>query len=265
MQAFFTSVFLRWLVFRRTAQPQEPPWSRLADALQRLLYNNLCGYATSLLEAISQIADLAVWKTSSAAAGVLSMLELARRAHAIEARLTPFVSMDRRQLFDMDDETTPINRENGGSEPRLAPAHCYHQGCGCSFCSKAKATTTAALMPTCPLHAYRQVLCNALLAYSAQILLYIVVSGPNPRLLEIQTAVRGGVQLLRQREEHTEIMGYMALSWPLAVMKSMAMGTEEREVLNEAVTACERTWAYPNEQGQIGLRQALPFQSMELY
>ena len=79
-----------------------------------------------------------------------------------------------------------------------------------------------------------------------------MVSGPNPRLLEIQAAVRGGVQLLRQWEKHEEIMGHVALSWPLAVITSMAMGAEEHEVLSAAVTACERTWAYPDEQGQIG-------------
>ena len=261
VQAFFTSVFLRWLVFRRTAQPQEPRWSCLADALQRLLDNNLCGYAIPLLEVISQIADLAVWKTSSAAAGVLSMLELAKRAHAIEARVAPFLEMGRGQPFDKDAKTRSIGQQNGGAEPRLAPAHCYHRGCGCSFCNRAKATTTAAFTPTCSLHAYRQTLSNALLAHAAQVFLYIVVSGPNPRLLEIQAAVRGGVQLLRQWEKHKEILGHMALSWPLAVMTSMAMGAEDREVLNTAVAACGGMWAYPNEQGQIKLGQALPLQS----
>ena len=108
-------------------------------------------------------------------------------------------------------------------------------------------------MPTCPLHACRQAICNILLAYSAQILLYLVVSGPNPRLLEIQAAVRGGVQLLRHWGKHKEIMGHVALSWPLAVITSMAMGAEEREVLSAAVTACKRMWAYLDEQGQIGL------------
>ena len=170
MQAFFTSVFLRWLVFRRTAQPQEPPWSHLAHALQRVL-NNICGYATSLLEAISDIADLAVWKTGSAAAGVLSVLELAKRAQAIEARVVPFIRMDRNQPLEIDNETTSIDRENAGGELRLGPAHYYHWACGCSFCSKAKATNNAGSMPTCPLHAYRQAVCNTLLAYSAQILL----------------------------------------------------------------------------------------------
>lgn len=254
MQAFFTSVFLRWLVFRRTAQPQEPLWSHLAHALQHVLNNNICGYATSLLEAISDIADLAVWKTSSAAAGILSVLDLARWAQAIKVRVTPFISMDRHQLSEIDNETTSIDRENAGGELRLAPAHCYHWSCGCFFCSKAKATTNAGPMPTCPLHAYRQAVCNTLLAYSAQIILYIVVSGPNPRLLEIQAAVRRGVQLLRRWEKHKETMGHVALSWPLAVITSMAMGAGEREVLSAAVTACERTWAYPDEQGQIGLR-----------
>ena len=256
LQAFFTSVFLRWLVFRRTAQPREPPWSRLADTLQRLPDNNLCGYATSLLEAISQIADLAAWKTSSAAAGILSTLELAKRAHAIEARVAPFVEWGRKQPLDKDDDKVwSTNGHDGGAEPPLAPAHCYHRGCGCRFCSKAKATTNSntALMPTCPLHAYRQALANALLALSAQIFLYIVVSGPNPRLLEIQAAVRKGVQLLRQWEKHKEMMGHMALSWPLAVMKSMALGVEEREVSSEAVIACGRLWAYPDEQGRIEL------------
>ena len=94
-----------------------------------------------------------------------------------------------------------------------------------------------------------------------------MVSGPNPRQLEIQAAIRaairGGVQLLRQWEKHTEIMGRVALSWPLAVMTRMAMGAEECEVLSAAVTACERTWAYPDEQGHIGLRQGRLFQSME--
>ena len=270
MQAFFTSVFLRWLVFHRTAQPQEPLWSRLADTLQRLPDNNLCGYATSLLEAISQIADLAAWKTSRAAAGVLSTLELAKRAHAIEERVGPFVEVDRRRLLDHDDKTRSINRQNGGTEPPLAPAHYYHWGCSCCFCSKAKATYTAAsTTPACPLHAYWQALANALanalLARSAQIFLYIVVSGPNPRLLEIQAVVRGGVQLLRQWEKHEEMMGQMALSWPLAVMTSMAVGVEEREVLSSALIACGRMWANPNEQGQIEIGQALPFQSMEIF
>lgn len=120
-------------------------------------------------------------------------------------------------------------------------------------------------MPTCPLHAYRQALANALLALSAQIFLYIVVSGPNPRLLEIQAVVRGGVQLLRQWEKHKEMIGHMALSWPLAVMTSMAVGVEEREVLSSAVTAYGGIWAYPNEQGPVEIGQALPFQPMELY
>lgn len=60
-------------------------------------------------------------------------------------------------------------------------------------------------------------------------------------------------------------MGHMALLWPLAVMVSMAVDVEEREVLSSAVTACRRTWAYPNEQGQVDIGQGLSLHSMELY
>lgn len=265
MQAFFTSVFLRWLVFRHTARPQEPPWSRLAETLQRLPNDNLCGYATSLLEAISQIADLAAWKTSSAAAGVLSTLELAQRAHDIEASVAPFVEIGREQPLDDDDKIRSVNRQNCSAVPPLALAQYYHQGCCCCLRSKANATTTATITPTCPLHAHRQTLANALLARSAQIFLYIVVSGPNPRLPEIQAAVRSGVRLLRQWEKNREIMGHMALSWPLAVMTSMAVGIEERQVLSSAATACKGMWAYPDEHQQVETEQAPTFQLVDFY
>ena len=255
---------LRWLVFRRTAQPQEPPWSGLTEALQRLPQNNLSGYATSLLEAIAQIADLAAWKSGSAAAGVLSTLELAKRAIAIEARVTPFVDLAGRQLPDNSDDVTRfISGQSSSAEPPLVPAHFYHRGCSCCFCSKTKATTTnAAGQPTCPLHAYQQTLANVLLARSAQIFLYTVVSGPNPHLLEIQTVVRSGVRLLRQ---HEELLGHMAVSWPLTVMMGMAVEGEEQELLSEAVATCGKTWAYPNEQDPIGIGHALCFQSIDLY
>ena len=262
-QAFFTSIFLRWLVFRRTAQPQEPPWSCLADALQRLPQNSLCGYATSLLETIAQIADLAAWKSGSAAAGVLSTLELAKRAIAIEARVTPFVDVAGRQLLDDNDDVARFTKgQSRSAEPPPVPAHSYHRGCRCCFCSETKATTTiAATPPTCPLHAYQQTIANALLARSAQIFLYTVVSGPNPHLLEIQAVVRSGVQLLRQYEE---LVGHMAVSWPLAVMMSMAVDGEERELLRSALTACGKTWAYPNEHGQTDIAHALSLCSIDL-
>ena len=249
------------------AQPQESPWSCLADPLQRLLRNNLCGYATSLLEAVAQIADLAAWKSGSAAAGVLSTLELAKRAIAIEARVTPFVDLAGTQLLDNNDDLTWfINGQSGSAEPSLAPSHCHHRGCGCCFCTKAKAAPmNAATPPTCPLHAYQQTLANALLARSAQIFLYIVVSGSNPHLLEIQTAVRNGVQLLRQWKKYEELVGHMAVSWPLLVMMSIAIDGEERELLRSAVTACGKTWAYPNEHGQTEIAYALSSQSIDLY
>ena len=165
-----------------------------------------------------------------------------------------------------DDVTRFINAQSSSAEPPLTPAHCYHRGCGCCFCSKTKATATnAATTPTCPLHAYQQTLANALLAHSAQIFLYIVVSGPNPHLLEIQTVVRSGVQLLRQWKKHEELIGHMAVSWPLAVMMSMAVDGEERELLSSAVTACGTMWAYPNEHGQTEIAHALSFQSTDLY
>lgn len=179
-------------------------------------------------------------------------------------RLAPYADVKKKQLLDdNDDKAGFINGQNGRAEPPLAPVHCYHRGCNCFFCSKAKTTTTTfTTTQTCPLHAYRQTLANVLLAHSARIFLYIVVSGQNPRLPEIQAVVRSAAQLVRQNEE---MMGHMALLWPLAVMVSMAVDVEEREVLSSAVTACRRTWAYPNEQGQVDIGQGLSLHSMELY
>lgn len=234
MQAFFTSVLLHWLIFRRTARPEESPWPRLAETLHRLPNDDLGGYAASLLEAVSQVTDLAAWKASSAAAGVLSTLELAKRAHDIEASVAPFFEVGGKQALDSNGEVKSLSRQNGSAEPPIATTQCCHQGCYCCFRSKTNPTATVAATATCPLHARRKSFANALLARSAQIFLYIVVSGPNARLPEIQESVQEGVRLLQQWEENKEAMGNIAFSWPLAVMANMAIGTEEREVLSSA-------------------------------
>ena len=230
------------------------------DRLQRLPNDNLCGYATPLLEAVSEIADLAAWKISSAAAGILSTLELAKRAHNIEASVAAFFDVNRKQPRDADTGFVNLNKRH--AEPPIVLAQYYHDGCCCCFRNKTNASSAATVTATCPVHARRQTLANALLARSARIFLHMLVSGPNPRLPEIQANVQDSVQLL-QWEENKEIIGQMALSWPLAVLRSMAVGIEDHEVLSSAAALCGGLWTYPDEQGPVEVKQASAFQFID--
>lgn len=178
-------------------------WPSLSEILQSIP-DNLCGYSTNLLAALSKVSDLAVWKEERTAVGVLSTLELARRAHEIENMLSAFKELMPGHFYAGHDYL---------QEMQIYPRGTAHHS---QFCIDQTRNNGIASTDR-----YLQQLTNMILARAAQIFLHSVVSSPNPRLPEIKLVVHSGIRLLRQAE--TAILtGQIAVAWPLSIISRMA-------------------------------------------
>lgn len=227
-------MIIHWLVFSRIERPQDISWSFIARTLENVSDKNLCGNHLSLVKVIWRIEDLATWIRGSADTGVLSTLELAKRAHEIDSSITPFIIADENQLFQKDDEEHSMSKQRNEAKPFSIAVPCYRQ----SICTRSSSTSSrdaaSSEIPTCSYHSHRELQANALLARAAQVFLHIVVSGPNPCLPEIRNAVQGGISLLLQWNMTGDMADYQTFSWPLAVIRSMAFSAEDREKLDLA-------------------------------
>lgn len=221
MQAFFTSVLVRYFIVWRTTKPHEVSWPALPSLLQDLsdnLPDNFGGYSWSLLIIMAETFDLVNWKAEKTAANVLSTLELAKRAHEIESRLTELVQ----PTASLWEANGYLNLHANGTEltaciNQTAPPEYNYRFSGGSD-DKSRLT----------LNMKNQYHANAIMAHATLIFLYTVVSGPNPRVPEIQRTATSAMLLLKEAEKAI-VNRQIAVAWPLSIIASMVDPEKKEE------------------------------------
>ncbi|CZR65504.1 uncharacterized protein PAC_15404 [Phialocephala subalpina] len=152
-----------------------------------------------VIASISQIAALDAWKKKLAEAGRLSVVDLVKRATAIETRL------EECERASMSGEAT------SDRFPNLLPAGIQDE-----------ATGTVAQYPT---HLLRHVI--DIFASAALVYLHIVVAGAHRWVPDVSNRVRATVDLFRKLPS-AQALNY--LTWPLCLAGCLAEG-EDREFL----------------------------------
>lgn len=178
--------FVWWDMLHRASSGGEPLLNVKHDHLLdcgAVDIGELTGCDNAVLKCICQVADLATWKAEAEAAGTLSVYELVRRGAKIQEEL------DHAATFQ------PL-RTTSSSSATKGPI--------------TGASTTNGPMTRQMTSAFRN---------AAAVYLHVLVSGPNPRLAEIQKAV-GETRLQLIQLAEAEMLGYAA--WPLCVAACLA-------------------------------------------
>lgn len=185
---FMLSVFI-WIDITGSVALGEEP--KMADAIQRLcggpdpaiLLNKVMGCQNWAMLSISKIACLDAWKRKSQKNGTLSMIELVKRATALETELTTTLDAFTR------DRKTPTNFNQLDYLPHLTPLSIHTD-----YLTK-------------------------LYASSALTYLHVVVSGPYAELPEIRGNVCKTIEMLKQMPSSQMPR---TLWWPILITGSMA-------------------------------------------
>lgn len=173
---------------------------------------------------VNQVTKLRLWKLNLVNQGLLSTLELARRAGDIE-----------RELKAIEDYSRTL--EHSGS--RVTP-------CWAGFRSTSKVASSHA----CDWHTLLSILRSRLFAVAGKIYLHIVVSGPNFNLPEIRANVEVGMSDIYRLKALAEDQ-LISIAWPLCVIGCMVSPelmtkgrTPMREWLSEILRNTAETHFY---------------------
>jgi hypothetical protein len=177
--------FVWWDILHTTSSGVEPLLGVKHDHLLdcgAVDIGNLTGCDNAVLKCICQITDLGVWKAEAEAAGVLSVYELVQRGATIQQELDNAAASH----LSLTVGTPPINGVvTGGLDT----------------------------------HKEKLLYISSAFRHAAGLYLHVLVSGPNPRLPEIQKAV-GETRIQLQHLIDVEMLGYAA--WPLCVAACLA-------------------------------------------